>query len=145
MDINKKLQSSHSIKIQASPEKVWDVLTNPEKIAIYLYGTKTTTDWKVGSHIIFSGTFNNMSYTDKGLVMANVHNSLLAYDYWSQFSGLEDIPENYCEVSYHIQDNKDGTVKFTWQQIGFKDEESLEHNKAGMPALLEQIKMLAEN
>ncbi len=143
--MNKNLQSSHSILINASAEKVWDVLTNPEKIALYLYGTKTETDWKIGSDIKFSGTYNDMTYSDKGLVMAIVPNSLLAYDYWTQFSGLEDIPENYCEVSYHIHDNNDGTVKFTWQQIGFKDEASLEHNKSGMPAILEQIKQIAES
>ena len=142
--MNKNLKSSHSVEINSSPEKVWDVLTNPEKIAIYLYGTKTETDWKMGSPITFSGSYNGMTYSDKGLVMANVPYTLLAYDYWTQFSGLEDVPENYCEVSYHIHDNNNGTVKFTWQQIGFKNEESLEHNQAGMPAILEQIKKLAE-
>jgi len=142
--MNKNLQSSHSIIINSSPEKVWEVLTNPEKIALYLYGTKTETDWKVGSPIVFSGSYEGTSYSDKGLVMANVPNSLIAYDYWSQFSGLEDIPENYCEVSYHIHDNNDGTIKFTWQAIGFKDEESQEHNNSGMPALLELIKKIVE-
>ena len=142
--MNKNLQSSHSIVIKASPEKLWEVLTNPEKIAIYLYGTKTETDWRIGSPISFTGTYNEVSYSDKGIVMANVPNSLLAYDYWTQFSDLEDIHENYCEVSYHIKDNNDGSVKFTWMQIGFKDEKSLEHSKNGLPALLEQIKILAE-
>ncbi len=142
--MNKNLQTSHTITIKADPKKVWEILTNPEKIAIYLYGTKTETDWKIGSPIVFSGTYNDMSYSDKGLVMANVPYSLLAYDYWTQFSGLEDIPENYCEVSYHILDNNNGTVKFTWQQIGFKNKEAEEHSKASLPALLEQIKRLAE-
>ncbi|MEM9548052.1 MAG: SRPBCC domain-containing protein [Bacteroidota bacterium] len=143
--MNKSLKSSHSIDIKASPQTVWDVLTNPDKIALYLYGTKTATDWKLGSPISFSGEYNGMKYSDKGIVMAVVPNSLLAYDYWTQFTGLEDIPENYCEVSYHLHDNGNGTVKFTWQQIGFKNEESLEHNKSGMPAILAQIKKLAEN
>ena len=123
---------------------MWEILTNPEKIAIYLYGTKTETDWKIGSPITFSGVYNETTYSDKGIVMANVPHSLLAYDYWSHFSGLEDLPENYSEVSYHILDNNNGTVKFTWQTIGFKDKESLEHNNSGLPALLEQIKSLAE-
>ena len=142
--MNKKLQTSHSILIKTSPEKMWEVLTNPEKIALYLYGTKTETDWRIGSPISFSGSYEDTTYSDKGIVMANVPYSLIAYDYWSQFSGLEDIPDNYCEVSYHIQDNNDGTVKFTWQAIGFKDEESQQHNNSGMPALLELIKKIAE-
>jgi len=142
--MNKNLQSSHSIEIKASPGKVWEVLTNPSKIAQYLYGTKTETDWQIGSPISFSGEYEGMTYADKGIVMANVKDKLLAYDYWSGFSGLEDIPENYCEVSYHILDKQDGSVKFTWQQIGFKDEDSLEHSNSGLPSLLEQIKKIAE-
>lgn len=142
--MNKKLQSRQSIDIKASPATVWDVLTNPDKIAIYLYGTKTKTDWKIGSPISFSGVYEDMTYSDKGIVMANVQHKLIAYDYWTQFSGLEDIPENYCEVSYHIQENQDGSVKFTWQQIGFKDEESLKHSISGLPTILEQIKKIAE-
>ena len=142
--MNKNLQSKNSIIINAQAEKVWDVLTNPEKIALFLYGTKTETDWKIGSPITFSGSYNEMTYTDKGIVMANVPYSLLAYDYWSQFSGLPDTPENYCEVAYLIHDNQDGTVTFTWQQIGFKDKKSLEHNNGSMPAILEQIKQLSE-
>lgn len=142
--MDKSLKSSHSIEINARAENVWDALTNPTKIAMYLYGTNTATDWRIGSPIEFSGSYNGMSYKDKGIVMANVPYKLLAYDYWSQFSGLEDIPENYCEVSYHISDNDNGKVRFTWMQIGFKDASSLEHNKTGMPAILEQIKKIAE-
>ena len=142
--MNKKLQSSHSIEIKTSPAKVWKVLTDPDKIALYLYGTKTKTDWRIGSPISFSGEYDGTTYSDKGIVMANVQDKLLAYDYWTQFSGLEDIPENYCEVSYHIQDNLNGSVKFTWQQIGFKDEDSLSHSNSGLPSLLEQIKGIAE-
>ena len=142
--MNKKLQSKHSIEIMASPADVWDVLTNPAKISLYLYGTKTETDWEIGSAISFSGEYEGMTYSDKGIVMANVQHKLLAYDYWTQFSGLEDIPENYCEVSYQIQDNLNGTVQLTWQQIGFKDEDALQHSKTGLPSLLAQIKKIAE-
>ena len=142
--MNKNLQSSHSILIKASPQKVWQVLTDPKLIAVYLYGTNTVSDWRIGSPISFSGEYEGMKYSDKGIVMANVHEKLLAYDYWSQFSGLEDIPENYCEVSYHIIDNEDGSVKFSWQQIGYKNEESLNHSNSGMPTLLEAIKKVAE-
>jgi len=142
--MDKTLQSSHSIVINATPIKLWEILTNPEKIAVYLYGTKTETDWRIGSPISFSGTYDDKIYNDKGIVMANVPYSLIAYDYWTQFSGLEDIHENYCEVSYHIKDLNYGKVKFTWMQIGFKDDKSLENHNRRLPALLEQIKTLAE-
>jgi len=142
--MNKNLQTRHSIEIEATKEKLWDVLTNPTYIAEYLYGTHTETDWNIGSEITFRGNYQGNKYEDKGIVMAHVPNQLLAYDYWSQFSGLEDIPENYCEVSYHIDEHKDGHILFTWQQIGFKDESAKAHNEAGIPAILTKIKELAE-
>ncbi len=38
------LQVSESIVINADLAKVWDVLTNPEIIKEYLFGTETITD-----------------------------------------------------------------------------------------------------
>ena len=145
MKMDKTLQTKHSIRIKASSERLWEILTDPSYIAQYLYGTQTETDWKMGSNITFKGEYDGHTYTDKGIVMVNQPYTLLAYDYWSQFSGLEDSPENYCEVSYHLVDNLDGSISFTWQQIGFKDSTSMEHNKAGMPSILKKIKELAES
>ena len=35
--------------IKASAEKVWDAITNPDKIEQYMFGSRTDTDWKPGS------------------------------------------------------------------------------------------------
>jgi len=51
--MNTALKASQSIEINATCESVWDTMTNPEKIKVYLYGTETNTDWKVGSPIVF--------------------------------------------------------------------------------------------
>lgn len=143
--MDKSLQTKHSIQIDVKPERLWSILTQPDHIAKYLFGTVTETDWKMGSPITFSGSYNGTTYCDKGVVMAIVPYTLIAYDYWTQFSGLADIPENYCEVSYHIKDIGNGKVEFTWQQIGFKNEEGMQHNNDSMPALLQKIKEVAEH
>ena len=142
--MDKSLQSHHSIVINANTKSVWEVLTNPSHIAKYLFGTKTVTDWKMGSPIEFKGHYEGQDYADKGIVMAIAPYSLLAYDYWSQFSGLEDIPENYSEVSYHLKELESGQTEFTWTQIGFKDENSKAHHSSIMPSLLKKIKEIAE-
>ena len=41
MDLNLKV--SANIEINTPTNKIWDVLTNPEKIKIYLFGTETIT------------------------------------------------------------------------------------------------------
>jgi uncharacterized protein YndB with AHSA1/START domain len=43
------------ISIKATPSKVWDALTNPEKTKKYFFNCKVFSDWKVGSPITFIG------------------------------------------------------------------------------------------
>lgn len=142
--MDKNLIASSNINIQSTPEKVWDVLTNPVKIKEYLFGTEVITDWKVGSSIIFQGEYDGQQYKDKGNIIENKKNELLKYDYWSGFSGLEDKPENYSLVTYKIENLDDNSVNFTWHQQGFSSEEGKCHTEEGLKAMLEKIKELAE-
>ena len=142
--MNKNLKASQSIVINSDPGKVWDALTNPEKIKIYLFGTKTITDWRAGSPIIFQGEYDGHKYKDKGNVLENVEHEILKYNYWSGFSGLEDTPTNYSIISYHIEKVADNQVKFTWTQEGFANEEGQQHSENGLHGMLQQIKQLVE-
>ena len=143
--INHNLKVGASVEINATAKQVWDVLTNPEKIAIYLFGTKTTTDWKVGSPITFEGEFKDIRYKDKGNVLESLPNESLRYNYWSGFSGTEDVPENYATITYTIEKLDEKKVKFTWIQSGFVTEEAKCHSESGLVALLDQIKKVAES
>ena len=40
-----------TIKIKAPLHKVWDILTKPEFVKQWQYGSELLTDWKVGSDI----------------------------------------------------------------------------------------------
>lgn len=143
MDTN--LVVSKSIVINTSPEEVWEVMTNPEKIKVYLYGTETITDWAIGSPIIFQGEYEGQTYKDKGNVLGKVEHEFLKYNYWSGFSGLEDKPENYSVITYIIQVLKENEVQLSWLQQGFANEQGQQHMEAGLPAMLQDIKKLAEN
>ncbi|MDB5283795.1 MAG: hypothetical protein JWO06_2870 [Bacteroidota bacterium] len=135
---------SKSIDVNATPEKVWEALTNPEIIKEYLFGTETITDWKVGSEVIFQGAYEGHKYRDKGIVLENVPNQKLTYSYWSGFTGLADLPENYSTVHYTITPiDKDHTT-FTWTQKGFANEEGKEHSESGMDAFIQKIKEIIE-
>ena len=142
--MNKNLKVSKSIEVNSSADKIWDTLTNPEKIKIYLFGTETITDWKIGSSIIFQGEYDGNKYKDKGNVLENVKNETLKYNYWSGFSGLEDKPDNYYIVVYHIENISDNRLKFTWTQEGFSNEERKCHTEQSLNGILEQIKKLTE-
>ena len=142
--MNKELIVNKSIRIEASPEAVWQILTDPEKIKIYLYGTETITDWKVGSSIVFQGEYNGQQYRDKGNVLSRTDNKMLQYNYWSGFSGLEDTPENYSLITYNIESTAKNIVTFTWTQQGFSSEEGKNHTENGLATMLDQIKQLSE-
>lgn len=143
--MDKKLSVSKSINIKGSPESIWDALTNPEKIKVYLFGTETITDWKVGSTIVFQGEYDGHTYKDKGNVLQSIPNERIQYNYWSGFSGLEDTLENYFIVTYEIAQNSNGTCSLTWSQAGFSSEENKQHSEKSLPAMLEQISRLIEN
>lgn len=142
--MNKTLKVIKSIEINATPENVWDALVNPNKIKDYLFGTQTTSDWKVGSTILFEGEFNGQKYQDKGNVLEIVENEYIKYNYWSGFSGLADLPENYCTVIYKIEKKENGSILFTWEQIGFSSEENKCHTENGLGNMLQQIKEIVE-
>lgn len=142
--MNRNLKASKSIIIDSTPEDIWEVLTNPEKIKLYLYGTETLTNWKVGSTILFQGEYNGQQYKDKGNVLENDRPNVLKYNYWSGFSGLEDKAENYALVSYKIVSLGANRSEFTWLQEGFANEEGKCHTENGLENMLQQIKQLVE-
>ena len=135
---------SKSIEVNASLEKVWNALTNPEIIKEYLFGTETITDWKVGSDIIFQGEWEGKKYMDKGKVVENILNTLITYRYWSGFSGMEDKPGNYNLVIYNLSGNENNSTTLTWTQIGFANEAGYKHSLDGMDVFLKQIKGIIE-
>lgn len=142
--MDKNLIATQSIDINTKAENVWEVLTNPEKIKIYLFGTEAITDWKIGSPILFQGAYNGQQYKDKGNVIENIEHTILSYNYWSGFSGLEDKPENYATVTYKIEAISENNVKFTWIQRGFANKDGQCHTELGLKSMLEQIKKIAE-
>jgi uncharacterized protein YndB with AHSA1/START domain len=142
--MNHDLVISQTITINAPVSKVWVALTNPEIIKLYLYGTQTTTDWKVGSSVVFQGEYQGQTYKDKGIVKENRENELLSYSYWSGFSGAPDVPENYSLVTYILKSIDANTTVFTWDQKGWATQEGYEHSKTGMNDFLASIKKIVE-
>jgi len=52
------LVATTSIRIDATPAKVWKALTTPRLIKKYLMGRDVTSDWKQGSSITYTGEYN---------------------------------------------------------------------------------------
>ena len=139
----KDLSVEKSIDIHASPAHVWKSLTTPDLIRQYLFGTKTLTDWKEGSAIRFVGTYEGTPYEDKGVLKKVEPEKCLEYTYYSSFSGLEDLSENYSLVTFTIEE-RDGDAILHLRQRYFASEEKQEHAKASWGMVLSEIKHLTE-
>jgi len=143
--LNPDLSLSTAVEINAPIERVWEVLTNPELIKIYLHGTKAETDWQEGNPVKFSGKYEKFKNTDHGIIQENKHLEKISYTYWTGFSGLEDKPENYCLVTYSFNALENDRTEFIWTQEGYVDEAAVAKNAEGMGAFLDHIKQVAEN
>ncbi len=132
-----------SIHIDAPPSKVWDALTEPEQIKQYMFGADVHTDWKPGSPISFTGTYQGKSYEDKGRVLECVPERKLVHTYWSSMAGEPDRPENYKTVSYGLREERDGTL-LTLTQDHNATEEAREHSEENWRQVLQGVKRTAE-
>jgi len=143
--MREELITTSSIDINVEPSRLWRALTDPAMIKQYLHGTETSTDWKMGSEIIFTGEYEGKKYRDRGIIGEIVENETLTYSYWSGFSGLEDKQENYSLITYNLKPKEQNITTFTWIQKGYADEESYNHSLTGMDAFLKKIKEVAEH
>jgi uncharacterized protein YndB with AHSA1/START domain len=137
------LTGKSTIVINASTSQVWEALTKPELIKKYFFGTDVQTDWKVGNPIRFKGTWEGKTYEDKGTVIANEPNKLIAYKYWSSLSGKADKSENYQTVTYALSESTDKT-RLTITQEDIDSEKEKEHSEKNWKGVLEALKKMLE-
>ena len=142
--MDKTFSAQTSVAIIAPIEKVWDALTNPDEIKIYLHDTDTKTDWVVGHEITWSGVWNGKAYTDKGEVLAYEPRRLIKTTHWSPLSGAEDKPENYHIVTYELLSNGNETTLTLTQGNSPTQEDADKMIKGGWEPILQQIKELLE-
>ena len=138
-----KLTLRKSFKLNASVSKVWDALTKPELVKQYFFGTEITTDWKKGSPIFYRGVWDGKPYEDKGHILDIEKEKFIRYDYWSSFSGTEDIPANYANISYELS-QESGITILTIAQYGIKDQEALNHSEQNWVMVMDGLKKLVE-
>jgi uncharacterized protein YndB with AHSA1/START domain len=141
--MEKKLILRKSIELNVPVSKVWEALTSPELVKQYFFGTEITTDWKKGSPIFYRGVWEGKPYEDKGHILDIEKEKFIRYNYWSSFSGTEDIPANYANISYELSKEKDRTI-LTIIQDGMKNQEALEHSEQNWSMVLDALKKLVE-
>lgn len=140
----KELTLKKEFTFNAPVDAVWDALTNPDKIKVYFFGTNAVSDWKEGSPLLFTGEWEGKQYTDKGTILKFEKNKVFQYNYWSSFSPLPDLPENYSILTFTLLP-KGPTTVLSVEQKGFADETAFNHSDANWDSVMKGMKEIVES
>jgi len=150
--MEKQLFVQNSISINASAERVWDALTNPEQTKKYMFGCETVSDWKVGSPLLWQANYEGKDMVFvKGTIVTYEPFKLLAYTTIDPNSTIDDISENYLTVTYQLTEENNETVLTVTQgdyllvANGEKRYEDAYNGGEGWNPILVQIKALLED
>ena len=131
-----------SVSINASTEKVWDALVDPQAIKQYMFGTNVLSDWKEGSPIVWKGEWQGKAYEDKGKILQLKPGRTIQYSHFSPLSGVPDKPENYHTVTIKLSGNGNQTDITLTQDNNATEEERTESEKNWGMMLAELKKFL---
>lgn len=102
------------VDISASPDQVWNAITDPAKVKRYFFGSTVESDFRPGSSITWRGEYNGKPFEDRGEVIEAVPHELLRVTHFSPLSGEPDRPENYHELVFALSPSGPAThVTFT--------------------------------
>ncbi|HEX4471798.1 MAG TPA: SRPBCC family protein, partial [Nocardioides sp.] len=125
-------------EISASPQQVWEALTDPDAISSFMFGAKVETDWEEGSAITWSGEYDGNPYQDKGEILEVVESRRLRMTHFSPLSGDDDVPESYHTLDYRLEDHGE-TTRLTLDQDGNDSAEQAEQFAANWQTMLDQV------
>ena len=135
--------ASADVVVDASPDKVWAALTDPEEIKKYMFGSEVVTDWKQGSPIVWRGEYEGKQYEDKGEIVEIEPGRRLKVTHFSPLSGQEDRPENYHTVLYELEE-REGRTHVSLSQDNNPSKEAAEHSRANWEKMLAGLKQAVE-
>lgn len=90
------------ISISAPQEKVWAILTKPEFVKLWQFGSDLQTNWEVGSAVKFVTEWEGKIFEQWGIVLEYTPATKLRYTLFAPRPGIEDKPENYFEMIYTL-------------------------------------------
>ena len=99
---------TQSIQIAATPDRVWQVLTDRDSGRVWR-SAEYETDWQPGSAVAITAQIGPKRYRDKGTVLGMERPTRLTYEFLPRVSGLPDVPESYSVVSFELVPREGGT------------------------------------
>lgn len=135
--------ATSTITIDAPRQRVWAVLTDPESVREFMFGTDLETDWSIGGPIRWRGVWEGREYADYGEILEFEPGRRLVNTHFSPLSGDEDVPENHHTLTWTLDDAGDATV-LTLSQDNNATAEAAEHSRGMWDVLVAKVKEIAE-
>ncbi len=147
-----KLVVKNIVTINAPSAKVWDALVNPEQTKKYMFGCETVSDWQPGSQLLWKMNHEGKEIIPvKGVIKDIEPGRLLTYTVIDPNASYPDIPKNYLNVTYRLEE-EEGVTVLTVLQDGFEDAAEGEkrykdvyNNGEGWNPILIEIKKIVES
>ena len=130
--------------IAATPEQVWQALTDGALTRQYWYGRRVESDWKVGSPVTFwYEAEGGEAVSDRGIVLESNLPKRLSYTFHVEFvDELRD--EHPSRVGFDIEaTGQDAKLTLTHDEFD-PGSKMLEGIRSGWPAILSSLKSLLE-
>lgn len=131
------------IKINASIQKVWKTVTEPEMVKLWQFGSDLKTTWEIGTEIKFVTKWEDQIFEQWGKILEVRENELLKYSLFAPRPDLEDKPENYFVMSYVLSE-ENGSTKLEIIQEDNRPNAIQEEPQGEENPILKSLKDLAE-
>ena len=143
--MNTGLIARTSVTIAAPPADVWEALVTPAAIKAYMFGVTVTSDWVVGSPIVWTGERQGRAYQDKGVILQIVRARVLEFSYFSPLAGAADLPENYHIVTVHLSSDVAQQTRILLDQDNNLTDEARECAETTWSLMLTGVKHFVEH
>jgi len=132
-----------TVMLHAPAYEVWRALIDPRLIKEYFFGVDVSGEWKEGGTILYNGEWQGKKFQGKAKVLQMEDRKLLRYSYWSNMSGMPDVPQNYHIITYFLQKEEENTI-LTMTEQNLAGEEMMQRSSELWDKVFEKLQQLLE-
>ncbi len=131
----------YAIQIKASPDRVWQAITDGDETIRYYYGTRVVSDWTVGSPLRYD--YPDGSLAADGMVLEVDPGRRLVMSFHPRWDpGIE--AEGPVRMTWAVEPASDGGSKLTVTSVLRSGSQSAEAFSAGIVYIVSGLKTFVE-
>ncbi|MCS0500469.1 SRPBCC domain-containing protein [Protaetiibacter mangrovi] len=127
------------LDIPASPERVWELLTQRGPDPDVMFGAEVISDWTPGASIRWVGEWEGSSFEDRGEILELDPPYRLLVTHFSPLSGEADVPENHHHLAFLLQRLGPDATHAVIEQGGNASADAAAHSAANWQAMLDGL------